>query len=173
MDKPPGRGVPLLRPEQYRPAIVQRFARVAQRLRASLPGAQIEHIGSSAVAGAVSKGDLDVAALVAPEEHAAAVQTLAALGYRETPDTLRAPALCMLDWHWPGEQHAVQVIARGSRFEMFIAFRDALRAEPALVAEYNRVKADASGLSEVGYRAAKSEFIERVLQARAMALPSR
>ena len=67
MDKPPGRGVPLLRPDQYRPAIVQRFARVAQRLRASLPGAQIEHIGSSAVAGAVSKGDLDVAALVAPE----------------------------------------------------------------------------------------------------------
>lgn len=124
----------------------------------------MEHIGSSAIPGALSKGDLDICVLVAPSHHELYVRALKNFGYVEKRDTLRTEQLCMLEWHKPGEEHAVQLVASDSPFEMFIAFRDALLARPALVAEYNQVKLNAAHLSEVEYRAAKSTFIERVIR---------
>lgn len=102
--------------------------------------------------------------LVAQSHHELYVLTLKNFGYVEKSDTLRTEQLCMLEWHKAGEEHAVQLVASGSPFEMFIAFRDALIARLALVAEYNQVKWNAVHLSEVEYRAAKSTFIERVIR---------
>lgn len=154
----------LLQPIEYQPGATSRFISARTRIKRLLPNAVVEHIGSSAIPGAVSKGDLDICVLVAPSEHEASVRTLKDWGYVEKTDTLRTAQLCMLEWHTQGEEHAVQLVAHGSPFEMFIAFRDALLAHPSLVAEYNQVKLDAAHLSEAEYRAAKSTFIERVIR---------
>jgi GrpB-like predicted nucleotidyltransferase (UPF0157 family) len=137
---------------------------VRAQIKRLLPDAVIEHIGSSAIPGAVSKGDLDICVLVAPSDHEPSVRTLTGCGYVEKPGTLRTEQLCMLEWHKPGEEHAIQLVMEGSPFEMFIAFRDALLARPALVAQYNQVKLNAAHLSEAEYQAAKSIFIERVIR---------
>ena len=48
-------------------------------------------------------------------------------------------------------------------YAVFLRFRDALRASPRLVNEYNAVKRDAAGLGPDAYRNAKSAFIAAVL----------
>lgn len=70
----------------------------------------------------------------------------------------------MLEWLEPSEAHAIQLVAEGSHFDMFIAFRDSLLAHPSLVAEYNQVKLHAAHLPDTEYREKKSTFIERVIR---------
>ena len=48
-------------PEQdFREAVALLFARVKAQLRTLLPAADIQHVGSTAIAGSLTKGDLDV-----------------------------------------------------------------------------------------------------------------
>jgi GrpB-like predicted nucleotidyltransferase (UPF0157 family) len=58
----------------------------------------------------------------------------------------------------------VRLVAAGSDDELeFRAFRDRLVADAALVAEYNAVKHRHAAADEDTYRAAKAEFVMRVL----------
>ncbi len=158
----------LLPPSACQPQAATVFASVAQELAALLPHAQVEHIGASAIPGAVSKGDLDICVLVAPHTHQSAVDTLLAAGYTPKADTLRTPALCMLLSPRTELDVALQVVARGSEFEsFFLHFRDALRADPLLVAQYNQLKQQFADSGEERYRAEKSRFIAAVLNATA------
>ena len=156
----------ILAAADYQPAILALFDRSAAALRALLPDARVEHVGASSIPGASSKGDLDVAVIVAPEAHAQVVARLGEAGFQIKTDTLRTPALCMLiapgDWS-EGHDLALQVIASGSEFEDFLVFRDALRADPALVAAYDEVKHRHAAAGEDAYRTAKARFIESVL----------
>ncbi len=153
----------LLPPHEYQPSMASRFVRMQDRIRRLVPESQIEHIGSSSIPGSLSKGDLDICVVVPPSDHDATVKRLTDYGYAEKMDTLRTEHLCMLEWHQPGDEHAVQLVAKGSAFEFFMTFRDALLSDPSLVTRYNQIKMDASGKSESEYRAAKSRFIEQVL----------
>lgn len=156
--------IALLKPHAYQPALALRFDAMRRRLAAALPhDAAIEHIGASATPGALSKGDLDIAVCVPATAHVSVVQHLCQLGYVPAQDTLRTDALCMLEWPGADEAHALQVVAAGSPFDMFTAFRDALRAQPALVARYNQIKSNAANDTEDAYRAAKAAFIREVL----------
>ena len=58
---------------------------------------------------------------------------------------------------------AVQLVENGSHFEMFLEFRDALRRNPSLVADYNNMKRRCKGLDEDRYRAIKGTFIDGIL----------
>lgn len=157
--------IPLLLPQQYQAHAANVLAEVQTALAPVLPQARIEHVGASAIPGAISKGDLDVLLIVPPGTLAQAVATLCTLGYQEKPDTLRTTQLCMLLSPRSDIDLALQVIEAGSRFEFFLHFRDALRADPALVEEYNRIKRVMAGAEEVQYRTAKGEFIETVCAA--------
>ena len=126
-----------------------------------MPTAQIEHIGSSSVPGAISKGDLDIYVGVDLQAHESAVLALIDCGYKVKSNTLRTPELCMLVAH---ENIALQVVASGSQYEFFIRFRDLLRSKPYLVKKYNDLKLSCVGFSEEQYRVLKSRFIEEVLQ---------
>ncbi|MEO3715452.1 GrpB family protein [Roseateles flavus] len=156
----------LLAAADYQPAVQALFERCAAALQALLPDAQVEHVGASSLPGACSKGDLDICVLVAPEAHPQVVARLCAQGFEIKADTLRTPELCMLlappDWA-QGQDLALQIVARGSSFEDFLRFRDALRREPALVAAYDAVKRAHADQGEDAYRAAKARFIESVL----------
>ena len=132
------------------------------QLSAALPLATVEHIGSSSIPQAISKGDIDVLVAVAQADFAQALAALVALGYEEKNDTLRTPQLCMLVSPRADIDLAIQLIERGSKFEFFLTFRDALRADPDLVAQYNQIKRCANNSAD--YRLAKSSFIDEVLR---------
>jgi GrpB-like predicted nucleotidyltransferase (UPF0157 family) len=156
----------LLTPQQYQAHAGRVFDDVLASLAPVLPEARIEHVGASSIPGAISKGDLDVLLIVAPGTLEQAVIQLKTLGYQEKIDTLRTEQLCMLVAPRTDIDLALQVIEAGSRFEFFLHFRDALRADPALVAEYNRIKRETADAGQGVYRQAKGRFIEAVCAAR-------
>jgi GrpB-like predicted nucleotidyltransferase (UPF0157 family) len=154
----------LLLPVEYQSRLHLRFVQLHDRIKQLLPNSSIEHVGSSSIPGALSKGDLDVCVLVQPNEHLDAIRRLTEVGYVEKIETLRTEQLCMLEWHVCDEEHAIQLVAQGSSFEMFMTFRDALISDPSLVAKYNQVKLEAAKNADGKYREAKSLFIEAVLR---------
>jgi GrpB-like predicted nucleotidyltransferase (UPF0157 family) len=85
------------------------------------------------------------------------------MGYTVKRDTLRTPELCMLQSPRQDVDLALQVIAKGSKFEFFLTFRDALRNDPSLVQKYNEVKLRHQTSEASQYREAKATFIQAVL----------
>jgi GrpB-like predicted nucleotidyltransferase (UPF0157 family) len=153
----------LLASDKYQPDAERAFALIREAVLRVLPFARVEHVGSSSIPGAISKGDIDVCVIVDADRHEETTLALEQMGYTVKPDTLRTPELCMLQSPSIDVDLALQVIAKGSKFEFFIRFRDALRNDPLLVQKYNEVKLLHSTLDVVQYRAAKVKFIEAVL----------
>jgi len=154
--------------------------RVAVLIRERLPGATVEHVGSTAVSGCAGKGVIDLLLLYAPGSLVAARDVLDDLGFQHQGG--RSP--------WPEErpmrvgslvhdgkvfQVHVHVVVEGDPDAVeLLQFRDALRADPALVEGYVGAKraalaaAAAEGVVYVSgdameYVQAKEPFIERVL----------
>lgn len=155
------------------PAWPARYAAEHSRLRDAV-GAHalaIEHVGSTAVPGLLGKPVLDVAVAVADEVSAdRCIAPLAALGY-----AYRGP-------HGDDPRRRYHVLDEGGRrlvqlhlyvlpaaaWDDKLAFRDALRADPALAAAYAAEKrrvADAVGWDKGTYAVAKGPFVEAVLAA--------
>jgi len=149
--------------EKYQESCEKQFLQHQCNIKGLDLDAVIEHIGASSIPLAVSKGDLDIFVGVEGAELEQAVQLLKTLGFQEKVDTLRTSELCMLE-STSGDKVAFQVVARGSKFEFFLEFRDKLRANTLLVKQYNELKMACEGLSQAEYRKKKSAFVERVLE---------
>jgi GrpB-like predicted nucleotidyltransferase (UPF0157 family)/RimJ/RimL family protein N-acetyltransferase len=158
--------VKFLEPDAYQPLAGEVFHQLCLIIRKALPASRIEHIGSSSIEGAVSKGDLDIFVGVEPEGFKDAIAAIELLGFRIKPESLRNETL------YPFESDAyplpvgLQLVANRSEFECFLRFRDRMNAEADLRSEYNQLKRQASALNDDEYRTAKSHFIEKVLSRR-------
>ena len=75
-----------LGPGAYQPLACEIFDQLCTLIRQALPAARIEHIGSSSIEGAVSKGDLDIFVGVDPEGFEDAVAAIESLGFRIKTD---------------------------------------------------------------------------------------
>ncbi|MCG7490239.1 GrpB family protein [Vibrio sp. Of14-4] len=150
------------RADEYQISCEVLYREYELKIAALLPDAVIEHIGSSSIPNAISKGDLDILVGVNASELEKAVTRLTTLGFKEKLDTLRTPQLCMLESR-SGEDVAFQVVANGPEFDFFVEFRNKLREDPDLVQEYNELKLLCTGWPADDYRRKKSAFIGRVL----------
>jgi GrpB-like predicted nucleotidyltransferase (UPF0157 family) len=135
-------------------------ALLEQALRPWLEG-RIHHIGSTAVPGLAAKPIIDMLAGVRDLEAARrAFGPLAQLGYGYFPHRPEAHA-----FRKPG--YGVHLTEPGSTiWNERLAFRDALRADPELVAEYAAWKerhATPPGGAGPPYSANKRPFVRRVL----------
>ncbi|MFX6048520.1 GrpB family protein, partial [Acinetobacter baumannii] len=93
---------------------------------------KIEHIGSSAVPNAISKGDLDIYIEVKSEQFEFAIEQLKTLNFIEKQNTLRTDELCMLE-SLNNDDVAFQVVVTDSVFTFFLTFRNKLMSSPLLV----------------------------------------
>ncbi len=151
-----------LEPEQYQKNCVQLFNSYQKDISTLLPFAKIEHIGSSAIPNAISKGDLDIYIEVMPEQFEFAIEQLKTLNFIEKQNILRTDELCMLE-SLNNDDVAFQVVVAGSVFTFFLTFRNKLIDSPLSVKEYNQLKLECSHLDHDQYRTIKSDFINRVL----------
>ena len=147
----------------YQPKVNAIFELLKNELDQYLKEARIEHIGSSSIAGAISKGDLDVFVGVVAENFEKSLETIKRLGFIEKQGTLRTESLCMLVTDKYQYDVAIQLVVNGSQFEDFVRFRNILNQNPQLVIEFNILKQESEGMEQSSYRAKKSLFIERVL----------
>jgi GrpB-like predicted nucleotidyltransferase (UPF0157 family) len=149
--------------EQYQQKCAQLFNSYQKDISTLLPLARIEHIGSSAIPNAISKGDLDIYIEVMPEQFDFAIEQLKTLNFIEKQNTLRTHELCMLE-SLNNDEVAFQIVASHSEFIFFLTFRDKLMDSPTLVNEYNQLKLQCSHLDPDQYRTIKSDFINHVLK---------
>jgi len=154
----------------YDPLWPHRFAAEAEVLRQALRpwlAGPIEHIGSTAVMGLRAKPVIDIMAGV--ESLAAsrgAIEVLAGLSYLYwpyKPDVM----------HWfckpspEARTHHLHLVPVGSaRWREPLAFRDRLRADPVVRAEYARLKDELARRhadDREAYTDGKSEFVAQVV----------
>jgi GrpB-like predicted nucleotidyltransferase (UPF0157 family) len=158
---------PALRP--WNPRAPEAAARVAAMIGARLPDTTIEHVGSSSVAGCAGKGYLDLLIPYRDADHLAAINTaLFALGFGKQrnrdpiPETrpMRTGTI-----KYAGETfllHVHVVPAAAPEVAELREFRDRLRSDAALMADYIAAKAAilAGGVRDsLEYSLAKGEFI--------------
>ncbi|HVG43143.1 MAG TPA: GrpB family protein [Longimicrobium sp.] len=163
----------------YDPAWPALFEEEAARLRAALGGhiVSIEHVGSTSIPGLDAKPILDLIAAVASlEEAEGLVPLLRGVGYERKPDTDNPDRLYFVRGPAELRTHHLSLAEPASAFwRQQVRFRDLLRADAALAAEYARLKHALAGRhrgDRLAYAAGKKPFIEAVL-ARDAASPSR
>lgn len=135
------------------------FECVASEIKALLPSsADIRHIGATAVAGCLTKGDLDILVRVPVRVFGAADDALAGRFARNVGSD-RTETFSAFEDAATSPHLGIQLIVAGSEGDDFHIFVDALRRDPELVARYNALKCQFDGKPMDAYRAAKSAFI--------------
>ncbi|MCK9877294.1 GrpB family protein [Frankia sp. Ag45/Mut15] len=167
----------------YDPAWPARFAEQHDRLAVILApwlAAQITHIGSTAVVGLPAKPVIDVLAPVRSLDAArgGAVPALEAAGWLFWPqDPCGHYRLWFLRPRPEARTHHLHVIEHGdSHAEALLAFRDALRADPALARDYAALKsrlAREHPTNRNAYTNAKGAFVDEVLRHAGLSPPPR
>ena len=148
---------------EYQQNATELFEKYKSEILSLTPNAIVEHIGSSAIPHAISKGDLDIYIEVTAQQFSRTIEQLKTLGFKEKLNTLRTDELCMLESQASDEDVAFQIVVTGSKFTNFLIFRDRLRNSAQLVHQYNELKQNCMGLSPDEYQQIKAEFIDRVL----------
>lgn len=159
-DEPPFR---LVDADDARIAASSLFETLHPALSAMLPaGADIRHIGATAVPGCLTKGDLDIVVRVAAADFAAADRALASK-YARNEGSLRTSEFAAFEDGSRTPHLGIQLVVIDGPLDVFHQFVEALRRSPELVADYNALKRRFDGADMATYRAAKDAFVERVL----------
>jgi GrpB-like predicted nucleotidyltransferase (UPF0157 family) len=170
-------GVPQGRVELVGPtsAWASLFEAEAELIAAALRpfDASIEHCGSTSVPGIPAKPIIDILiGLPAPLDVVAVAGALAAIGY-EHATWAGVPGHEVFGKGEP-RTHLLHAVPReGGAWARMLAFRDALRSDPALADEYSALKRDLAKRfpeDRSAYTDGKSSFVARVLAASGPAL---
>jgi GrpB-like predicted nucleotidyltransferase (UPF0157 family)/protein-L-isoaspartate O-methyltransferase len=140
------------------------FATHRARLIELVPKAAVEHIGSTAVPGSLTKGDVDLLVRVPRDGFSTAAQALGSAYAVHQPEHWTSTFASFADSEAIEPPVGVQLVVSGSSEDKsFGAFRDALIGDPALLTEYNDLKRRLDGEDYERYTDKKAEFVERVL----------
>jgi GrpB-like predicted nucleotidyltransferase (UPF0157 family) len=158
-------GAVRIRPEaDIRAAVQAAFAEHRRRVLELVPEAAVEHVGSTAIRGALTKGDLDLLVRVKADDFDAAVAGLRGVYAIDQPENWTPTFASFSDPRAAAPPVGLQLVVAGSAHDaLFGPFRDALVADPALLAEYNALKRHNDGEDYERYTDAKAEFVKRVL----------
>jgi GrpB-like predicted nucleotidyltransferase (UPF0157 family) len=138
------------------------FERVRNELGALLPSADIRHVGATAIAGCLTKGDLDIAVRVAADQFVIADAALAARFARNIGSG-RTDTFSSFEDPGVSPHLGIQLAVAGSEDDFFHHFADALNQDAELIAQYNALKLQFDGQPMDVYRAAKGVFVTTVL----------
>jgi GrpB-like predicted nucleotidyltransferase (UPF0157 family) len=160
--------VALLAPAHYQDVAVAAYEDAELLLTAILPDTRVEHVGASAVAGAHSRGGVDICVAVPRDAFDESLAVLCEAGYVKTsphahdPGRDRQAALAAPHARVP---LTLRLVESGSAHEALMRFRDALRADAALLARYDAIRIEAGALGAAAYAGAKARFIAAALDA--------
>lgn len=154
----------LVREEEIRGRVSAVFERRRAELLALLPAARVEHVGSTAVPGSLTKGDLDICVPIEPEAFEPASRTLAAAFAIHQPENWTEGFASFTAPPEDGIDTGIQLVGGGgAEGRWFIGWRDRLRADPSLRTRYDELKLHHQSDGVDAYRAAKERLILAVL----------
>lgn len=147
----------------YEPSWPAFFVAERERLARLLPGTRIYHIGSTAVPGLAAKPVIDMIALVDDLEQS--IATVMRAGYHLSP-RFNANLVHRRFLSYPSSSyrtHHLHLVDAREDLERCLRFRDTLRADSKLAADYATLKRMLAARfrdDREGYTKAKSSFIE-------------
>lgn len=152
---------------EYHPGWGQQFAAELDRLAPLLPGAEIHHIGSTAVPGLIAKPVIDIMALVPDLDEP--IPRLVEEGGYQFPEHYNAT---LTGRRWlcrpsaTHRTHHLHLVDDPAELDRRLRFRDRLRANADLATEYAELKRALTSRhrgDREAYTAAKSAFVARAL----------
>ncbi|MBC8009983.1 MAG: GrpB family protein [Burkholderiales bacterium] len=149
--------VSFIRESAIREHVEAAFERHSRELGQLLPDIEIHHIGSTAVAGSLTKGDLDLQLRVAPEQFAH-VDTVLACRFARNVGSRHSPTFSSFKDDGAAPPLGIQVTVIGGPEDFFFRMRDYLIKHPEENERYNDLKRRFEGALMREYRAAKSAF---------------
>ena len=141
----------------------QAFETHTHKLHTLLPHAEIEHIGSTAIPGSVTKADLDILILVTADFFEATDKTLS-MHYQRNLESDRNSSFSSFILPNSEPPLGIQLVVKASEYDNFLQFRNTLRKNVDLVEKYNQLKRLHNGKPMKEYRQEKNSFIESVLK---------
>jgi GrpB-like predicted nucleotidyltransferase (UPF0157 family) len=127
----------------------------------------IEHVGSTSVPGMCAKPIVDLDVVVRPEDIAAAIAAVEALGYRHEGN-LGVEGREAFRWVAEFPEHHLYVCPRGSpALERHLLIRDYLRRHPDEARQYAQLKKQLAQKyhgNRTKYQAAKAEFVDAMME---------
>lgn len=145
------------------PSAQRAFARIAEVVSSILPTAEVEHVGATAVAGCLTKGDVDVLVRVMREDFPSAMGTLDATLQRSERNDPTGEYV-EYDFESAGCYGSIQLAVAGSWHDRrFRRLKSVLASDDAALARYNELKRYHEGLSMTDYRIAKAAFVDALL----------
>jgi len=150
--------VTLLAPRQYQEVATAAYEDAELLLGAILPDARIEHVGATAIAGACSRGGVDICVAAPRDTFDEALGVLCEAGYVPHAQDDATNRRAVLVSPHAGLALTLQLIESGSPHESPMHVRDALRADPALLARLNALKIEAAPRGRAAYANAKAAF---------------
>jgi uncharacterized protein len=150
--------------DSFRAQVDELLPQVQSLVRTVAARADVQEMGSTAVPGVLTKGDLDInVRLQNREEFDRVVTFLAGHFAIHQPQNWIDGYASFADEHSYALPVGIQVTILGHPEDKFIGQRDRLAANPELVAKYNALKMSFEGRDANDYRASKWEFIETYL----------
>ena len=148
---------------EFRERTAAVFEEVRRQILEGSPPVQVEHIGATAVPGAMTKGDLDLLVRTEKQDFSETVERLAKLYAIHQPENWSDEFASFKDESHTDLPVGVQVVAAGLEVDHFVRIRDLLIAQPAMLSQLNELKRSFEGQGMDEYRLAKSSFFERLL----------
>jgi GrpB-like predicted nucleotidyltransferase (UPF0157 family) len=127
-----------------------------------VPNAKICHVGSTAVPGSLTKGDLDVQVRLSEEQFSGAKARLKDL-YRVNAGGFSDFDGISFEDYSEEPSVGIHLTVIGGSSDVQCKFRDLLLASEVLRKEYDELKRGFEGGSMDAYRTAKAKFVSRVL----------
>jgi GrpB-like predicted nucleotidyltransferase (UPF0157 family) len=144
--------------EQVADQAKQLFAGERARILEVSPEVSVEHVGSSAIPGAFTLGDLDIQVRVGKKDFSSCVVELSKLYHRNRPELWTPEFALFHQKDHPELPMSIILTVIDSPFDDFSASRDYLIQHPEVLSEYNALKSQYEGKSYEEYRSAKRAF---------------
>lgn len=138
------------------------FGKQKVRIKQLLPLADVQHVGSTSIPKAITKGDLDVVVRVPKEEFKKAIGLLKSIYEINQPKNWSDTFASFKDDRNLAIDFGAQLVVTGSKSDDFIKMRDIMIEHPELVAELNKIKMKYDGKSMKDYRKEKANFFQKL-----------
>jgi len=156
--------VQLLASTQIQAAAAAAYEDAELLLTSILPDARIEHVGATAVPGALSRGGVDICVAVPRDAFDEALGVLLEAGYLQRSQEDAADRHAVLAMPLADVPLTLQLIESGSTHESLLRVRDALRADAALRERLDAAKTESAAHGDAAYAAAKARFFDAFLK---------
>lgn len=134
------------------------FEKEKQFLLKLMPIADIQHVGSTAIPGALTKGDLDIQVRVSESIFKDATEKLK-LHYKiNHPEIWRDGFASFQNYANPEIPIGIQLTVKDSAYDDFYKVRDLFTKDAQLLKKYNAMKRSFEGKSVIEYKKAKKEL---------------